>query len=406
MTRVTLSRFFVIVAALAVVDGAWVPKAAGRTQGPDAQFEGSPGPQADSCGVPATESLKAPAVPFPVALPRVSLLGARNDLPNPYGPAIHWGRLPAGRRWGAVIGLSPAPDGTMWAFDNCGVTGPPACHDSQLDPILQFDTSGRLLRSFGRGLIAGPHKITVDRDGHIWVTDHGTAPGKGHQVLKFSADGKVLMRLGSAGIAGLGPEQFDQPTDVAIARNGDIFVADGQSGRGDATGNARVVKFDRNGRFLKTWGRKGMGPGEFDVVHALALDSRGRLFVGDRQNNRVQIFDAEGTFIDQWFQFGRPSGIYIDANDVMYVADSESRDGRSLGRPSVPATGYGMNVGARRGIRIGSARDGSVHAFIPDACPYPYGSGPTMADGVAADAAGNVYGGDYLGTIRKFARQK
>jgi DNA-binding beta-propeller fold protein YncE len=342
-----------------------------------------------------------------VVLPRASLLGARNDLPNPYDAGRHWGLLPDGRRFGAAIGLAASPDGTIWVFDNCAVSGPPACDQSTLDPILQFDASGRLLKSFGRGLIAGPHKLTLDREGNVWVTDHGTAPGKGHQVIKFSPEGRVLLRVGTPGVAGPGTDQFDQPTEVAVAPNGDFFVADGQSGRGDATGNARVVKFDRTGKLLKTWGRKGMGPGEFDIVHSIALDSRGRVFVADRQNNRVQIFDAEGHFIAQWFQFGRPSGIYIDRKDTIYVADSESRDGRTTpGLTGLPPTGYGMNVGARRGIRIGSARDGSVRAFIPDPCPYPYSGTPTMADGVTADADGNVYGGDYLGTVRKFIRKR
>jgi DNA-binding beta-propeller fold protein YncE len=375
----------------------------------NATGEGSPGPDADSCGLGSRDSgeASAPSAPFPVALPRASLLGARNDLPNPYSPGVHWGRLPDGRRFGAAIGLAASPDGTIWVFDNCGVSGPPACDQSPVDPILQFDQSGRLLKSFGRGLIAGPHKLTLDREGNVWVTDHGTAPGKGHQVIKFSPDGRVLLKVGTPGVAGPAPDQFDQPTEVAVAPNGDFFVADGQSGRGDAMGNARVVKFDRTGKLLKTWGRKGMGPGEFDIVHSIALDSRGRVFVADRQNNRVQIFDADGRFIAQWFQFGRPSGIYIDRNDVMYVADSESRDGRTKkGITGLPATGYGMNVGARRGIRIGSAKDGSVRAFIPDPCPYPYPGTPTMADGVTADAEGNVYGGDYLGTVRKFVKKR
>jgi hypothetical protein len=152
-------------------------------------------------------------------------------------------------------------------------------------------------------------------------------------------------------------------------------------------------------------GKTGMGPGEFDVPHTIAIDSRGRLFVGDRQNNRIQILDQNGRFIAQWFQFGRPSGIFIDKDDTIYVADSESRDGRTnLGMSGLPATGYGMNLGARRGIRIGSARDGSVKAFIPDPCPYPYASASTLAEGVAADAQGNVYGADVLGTVRKFVK--
>ena len=149
-----------------------------------------------------------------------------------------------------------------------------------------------------------------------------------------------------------------------------------------------------------------MGPGEFDVVHTIAFDSRGRLFAGDRQNNRIQIFDQDGKFIAQWFQFGRPSAIFIDKNDVIYVGDSESRDGRTnTGQFALPQTGYGFNPGTERGIRIGSARDGSVKYFIPDSCAYPYAAGSSMAEGVTADAEGNVYGAEFVGTIRKFVRK-
>ena len=255
-------------------------------------------------------------------------------------------------------------------------------------------------------MIVSPHKITVDRDGNVWVADNGSARGKGQQVLKFSPDGSLLTSLGKAGVAGSDFDEFDQPTEVAVSPNGDIFVADGHSGGGTATGNARIMKFDKNGKFIKAWGRKGMGPGEFDVPHTIAFDSKGRLFVGDRQNNRIQIFDQGGKFIAQWFQFGRPSGMYIDKNDVIYVADSESRDGRTnTGQFALPQTGYGFNPGIQRGIRIGSARDGSVKYFIPDPCPYPYPSGSSMAEGVTADSEGNVYGADFLGTIRKFVKR-
>jgi len=379
---------------------------------------GSPGPLADSCGVPAQASGQAPGAhgtpvfppgQYPVKLPAVSLLGAHNDLPNPFRAGVHWGQLPDGRKWGSTAGVNAGPDGkTIWAIDRCGASGAggTACADSPLDPILQFDTSGKLLKSFGKGQIVSPHKITVDREGSVWVADNGTARGKGQQVLKFSPDGKLLMSLGKPGVAGPDFDEFDQPTEVAVAPNGDIFVADGHSGGGTATGNARIMRFDKNGKFIKSWGRKGMGPGEFDVPHTLAFDSRGRLFVGDRQNNRVEIFDQDGKFIAQWFQFGRPSGMYIDKNDVLYVADSESRDGRTnTGQLALPQTGYGFNPGIQRGIRIGSAKDGSVKYFIPDPCPYPYPSGSSMAEGVTADAEGNLYGADFLGTIRKFVRK-
>jgi streptogramin lyase len=141
------------------------------------------------------------------------------------------------------------------------------------------------------------------------------------------------------------------------------------------------------------------------MPHDLAIDSRGRVFVADRQNNRVQMFEPDGKFVAVWYQFGRPSAIYIDANDVLYSADSESRDGRTnTGRTFLPASGYGFNPGARRGIRIGSARDGAVRAFVPDPCPYPYPDVSSMTEGIAVDRQGNIYGSEYLGTIRKYSR--
>jgi NHL repeat len=377
----------------------------------------SPGPQATSCGNPTTPlPTAAPARgaepvflagQYPVRLPAKSLLGAPNDLPNPFQAGVDWGQLPAGRTWGSTASVTTAPDGTIWVADRCGNSGAGGntCGGASagVNPIFQFDTSGKLLKSFGAGIFTSPHKLTIDKDGNLWMADNGQ-----HQVMKLDQTGKVLMTLGKKGVAGAGNDEFDAPTEVAIAPNGDVFVADGHTGGGTAVGNARVMKFDKNGTFIKSWGKKGIGAGEFDAPHTLAFDSRGRLFVGDRQNNRIQIFDQEGRFLDQWFQFGRPSGIYIDTRtDTIYVADSESRDGRTnVGRSGLPATGYSFNLGARRGIRIGSTRDGSVKSFIPDPCPYPYPGGTSMAEGVSADAAGDVYGADNLTDVRKFVRKK
>ena len=372
--------------------------------------QGSPGPAAATCGV--TTSPEAGAAPqqavfppgqYPVTLPAASLLGARNDLPNPFQPGVDFGQLPAGRTWGSTASVTVAPDNTIWVVDRCGNSGAggTTCTgaSASVNPIFQFDTSGRMLKTFGAGMFVSPHKLTVDDAGNIWLADNGS-----HQIFKLDQNGRVLMTLGKKGVAGPGIDEFDAPTEVAIAPNGDIFVADGHTGGGLAIGNARVVKFDRNGKFVKTWGKKGMGPGEFDVPHTIAIDARGRVFVGDRQNNRIQIFDQDGKFIAQWFQFGRPSGMYIDKKtDTLYVADSESRDGRTnTGRNALAPSGYGFNPGIRRGIRIGSARDGSVKYFIPDPCPYPYGSGSTLAEGVAVDAQGNVYGADFNMDVRKF----
>lgn len=373
---------------------------------------GSPGPGANACAptpvATASGPSAAPIFPpgqYPVKLPAASLLGAPNNLTNPYGVGIDWGQLPSGRFWGSTASVSVGPDGSIWVVDRCGHTGSggETCSgaSANVDPVFQFDASGKLLKSFGAGLFVSPHKLEIDKEGNVWVADNG-----GDQVIKLDKNGKVLMTLGKKGIAGAANDEFDAPTDVAFGADGAFFVSDGHTGGGTATGNARIVKFDKNGKFLKSWGRKGMGPGEFDVPHALAMDSEGRLYVADRQNNRIQIFDQNGKFIAQWYQFGRPSGLFIDRKDILYSADSESRDGRTnIGVGGMPPTGYGYNAGAERGIRIGSVRDGKVKYFIPDPCPYPYATASELAEGVAADVQGNVYGADFRGDVRKFIKQ-
>jgi sugar lactone lactonase YvrE len=324
-----------------------------------------------------------------------------NDAPNPYRTVENWAQLPAGRMWGSLSAVEVDRDGkSIWVAERCG--GNSACLDSPaVDPILHFDASGKLVKSFGAGLLVSPHGIFVDKDGNVWVTDYqdnaprparggpGAAPApargtgpvgqaagatKGHQVFKFSPDGKILMTLGEPGGA-VEPKYFFQPNDVIVASNGDIFVS-----QGHGQGASEILKFSKDGRLIKRWGRTGTGPGEFDQPHALAFDSRGRLFVGDRNNNRIQIFDREGTFLEQWTQFSRPSGIFIDKRDRIYVADSESG---SVAR---------NHPGWKRGIRIGNVKDGKVTAFIPD--PNENATGTSAAEGVAADDQGNVYGAE------------
>ncbi len=312
--------------------------------------------------------------------------GPINSAPNPYRSVENWAQMPQGRNWGSTSGVDVDRDGTsIWVAERCGAFAPPsqmkpgvpfACDGSNLAPILKFDASGKLVKSFGEGMFLFPHGIHIDPDGNVWLTDGLGKDGKGQQVFKFSPDGKVLMTLGKAGVAGNGPDEFNAPSAVLVAPNGDIFVADGH---GRET-NARIVKFSKDGKFIKTWGKKGSAPGELDIPHALAMDSQGRLFVADRQNNRIQIFDQDGKFLDQWMQFSRPSGLYIDKHDVIYVSDSESE--------SVSKN----HDGWKRGIRVGSAKDGKVTAFIPD--PVEHASGTSDAEGVAADAAGNIYGAE------------
>jgi DNA-binding beta-propeller fold protein YncE len=297
----------------------------------------------------------------------------RNDLPQPYRTTRDWGELPAGVKWAAVTAVEAAPDGSIYVIHRCFAN---SCAGRNEAPILKYDAAGKLLASWGQGMFNFPHGATVDAEGNLWVTDARGEGGKGHQAFKFDRNGRVLMTLGKAGVSGSGPDLFDQPTDVVIAANGDIFVADShRNGK-----NNRIVKFTKDGKFIKEWGHKGTGPGEISEPHTIALDSRGRLFVGDRENNRIQIFDQEGKLLDEWRQFGRPSGIYIAKDDTIYVADSESG----------PDTGAHELPGIKKGIRIGSARDGRVTAFIEDMEPLtPDHSG---AEGVGVDAQGNVYG--------------
>ena len=273
-------------------------------------------------------------------------------------------KMPDGRPFGSTAGIAIDPDGrSVWVFDRCGAG---SCVGSDLAPILHFDASGKVVRSFGARMFVRPHGIFVDRERNVWVADGEGGEGKGHQVFKFSAEGALLMTLGEAGVAGSGPSHFNQPSAVLVAPNGDVFVGDGHGGES----NARIVKFSKDGEYLTEWGGRGTARGEFDTPHALAMDSGGRLFVGDRGNYRIQIFDQDGHFLDEWTQFGNPSGLYIDRRDVLYVSEIGPNPDRG--------------AGWREGIRIGNAETGAVTAFIPDV-------ERSSQEGVTADSAGNVY---------------
>jgi DNA-binding beta-propeller fold protein YncE len=309
------------------------------------------------------------------------------DLPDPYPAGTKFGQLSDGRQWGGVIAVAADRDGkSIWAFERCGGSG---CLNSDLPAVLEFDPSGKLIKSFGAGMFVFPHGIAVDKDGNVYVADANGKNGKGDVVVKFSPEGKVLMTMGHPGMPGDAPGYFDKPSAVAVAPDGTIYVADGHGG----DSNARIVKLAPDGKVIKTWGKKGTGPGEFNEPHGIALDSTGRVFVADRVNARVQIFDPDGKFLAEWRQFGRPSAVFIDKNDVIYVADSQTED----------KEGCTTDPGCRRGIRIGSAKDGTVKYFIPRPNPTDDKSG---GEGVAADASGNVFGAENVGKgLRKYVKQ-
>lgn len=303
------------------------------------------------------------------------------NAPQTYRTVRTWGELPSvqGTVWpAAVTAVEPDHRGHVYVVYRCQEN---SCAGRDENPILKFDMNGKLLAEWGAGMFVFPHGATVDRDGNLWLADAGGANGIGHQVFKFSPDGKVLMSLGTVGVAGNSPGTFNQPTDVAIAPNGDIYVADGhRNSAPPMEGNNRIVRFNKDGQYLGEFGKTGTGPGEFREPHSILFDSAGRLFVADRMNNRIQIFDRDGKFLDQWTQFGRPSGLAIDADDMLYVADSESG----------PDTGANETYQWRKGIRIGSARTGKVTAYIQDL--EPMNAIHSGAEGVGVDDEGNVYG--------------
>ena len=307
---------------------------------------------------------------------------ALNSGPNPYHGTLRWWTLPEGPAWSPTAGIGLDREGHVWVgcvTESC-VGGPEG-------PILELDRSGKILKRIGAGLFVAPHGLFVDRDGNVWVTDQNGKDGKGHQVFKFSPEGKVLMTLGKKGVAGEGPDTFNRPTDVVVAPSGDIFVADGHGG--DTVG--RIVKFTKDGKFVKTWGKLGSGPGELKLPHALAMDSTGRIFVADRGNNRVQIFDQDGKFLAEWKQFSQPSDVYINKDDVLFVPDIES-------------TGAGPAPGNQRGIRMGSVKDGKVTTFLPP--PAMAGSEvPPAPEGIVQDADGNLLAASPLSkSVQKYAR--
>jgi sugar lactone lactonase YvrE len=302
---------------------------------------------------------------IPTVVTCVALLGTAATLSAQSGAGIaplgyalveNWGPLPGGQAWGEVTGVVTNARGNIIALRRSD------------PPLVELEPSGKIVRTWGDKMFVWPHGLRIDREGFIWVTDGRAADGRGQQIFKMTPEGRVVMTLGTKGVAGEGPDSFSGPCDVAFAPNGDIFVADGHV-------NDRVVKFSKDGRFIKAWGTMGSGPGDFSTPHAIAIDSRGRVFVADRGNQRIQIFDQDGRFLEEWKQFGRPSGILITPDDVIYVAD----------------------VNDKRGIVVGSARDGSVRGVIQG----------TLPEAVAVDAGGAVYAGETTTgrTIRKLVKR-
>lgn len=320
-------------------------------------------------------------------------------LPNRYlrdGLFFHW---PARRTLGSISAIDMDRDGrSVWVAERCG--GQSHCIGNNVDPVLKFDADGKVVRQFGASIIVYPHGIFVDHENNIWVADlqsnvdrpaprpgqpREAVPGlkpNGAQVLKFSPKGKLLLRLGTPGLYGKDASHLSQPSDILVTRDGTIFVADAHDSE---PSNHRIVKYDSTGKFIKSWDACGSAPvpgaNKIDCAHALAMDSQGRLFVANRGSSRIEIFDQEGNLLDEWYQFGKPSGLAIDAEDRLYAVDTQSgvREGNAF----------------VRGMHVGSARTGTVTSFTPDPLgnPAPWFPlrGTTGSEGVAVGPDGTVY---------------
>lgn len=267
----------------------------------------------------------------------------------------NWVQFPDGiTKWGAATGIDIDSRGTIYVF-----------HRNESMPIMAFDKNGKFLRAWGQGMFTTTHFLRTDRDGNVWVTDRGA-----HQVFKFDREGKLLLTLGQKGVAGdnESKEAFNGVADLAVAKNGEVFIADGEST------NTRVVEYSKAGKFVKYWGGAGTAPGQFNQPHSIAMDSKGRIYVADRSNNRIQIFDQKGTFIDQWTHFGTPWGLFITKKDELYVVDGT----------------------ANNCLIIARAKDGKVLDRIEGL------SNPTA---VAVDDSGAIYVAEVNGTnVKKFVK--
>ncbi len=336
---------------------------------------------------------RGPALPPPIEL------APGNAMNNPFRMLENWPHL-GDIKPGAAIGILPDGKGGVWL------------QHRSVPAILHIDSAGNILKQFDVSF-SSSHGLCQDQDGNLWAADSGTFNDsadtgvRGNQVFKFSPEGKLLLTLGQAGVSRAGTDTFLQPVACRATPDGNILIADGHWPRptkGPQDGD-RLVWFTRDGKFIKEFGRHGRKPGEFMGPHGLAFDSKGRLFVADRSNNRIQIFDKDMNVVDSWTQFGRPSGVWILKDDTLIVSDSESNN--RIGGPDDAPEGGGnaiRNPGWKNGIRIGSAKDGSLKSFVEG----------TRPEGMAADEQGNLYGGltggcdvsKSGGCLQKFVRAK
>lgn len=270
-----------------------------------------------------------------------------------FRPVADWLQLPANFQFGGITAVTVDAKDNLYVF-----------HRGK-QPIAVFDKAGKFLRSWGDDQVKTAHGLRLDAEGNVWTTDLGT-----HQVIKYDPAGKVLLTLGKKNQAGTTRDTFNKPADIAFTPEGDCYVADGY-------GNSRVVKFSAEGKYLLEWGQKGKGPGEFNLPHAIFLDKKGRVYVGDRENNRVQVFTAAGKFIEQWPDTGAPFGLFLQMEKKVLVADGRANLVRIL-----DMEGKGLEMFGQKGMDAGQFE---------------------LPHGICADSQGAVYVAEVAGKrVQKF----
>ncbi len=270
---------------------------------------------------------------------------------------------------GGITGIGVDTFGQIWCIEQTEV------------PVQVYSAAGVLLRSWGQGQLTGPHTIRFDHQGNVWIADFAQ-----HVVRQFTPEGVLLRTLGTPGESGEDECHFNRPTDTAITPDGDVFITDGY-------GNRRVVHFDAQGRFVKAWGEFGGGPGQFVLPHMIVMDSRGTLYVADRNSGRIQVFDQTGKFLEQWANLIMPWGLWISAEDDLWVCGSSPQRWPDDGAP-------------KDHLFMRFSTDGRVRQLW--AVPQSQNGQPRPGEcnwlhSLALDCQGNLYAGDIVGKrIQKF----
>jgi DNA-binding beta-propeller fold protein YncE len=291
-----------------------------------------------------------------------------NDAPNPYREETHW--LVTPRPLGPINSVTVDSKDNIWLFDRCREGN---CAESKDAPIFEISPDGKTMKNFGAGEFASAHGIGVSPQGDVWAADFQAKDGKGMQFIEFSPEGKVMMKLGKAGTPGMDEGEFNQPTGVSFLSDGSLVAIEGHNSK---MHKSQVNIFSSDGKLIRKFSSYGDGDGQLTEPHSVTVDSQDRIFVADRTDNRISIFDKNGKFIANWKQFGRPSGVWINkSTDTLYVADSQSDEMN--------------NPGCNMGIRVGDAKTGKVEYYIPP----PAGSTEKMPppEGIAVDSHGNIY---------------